>query len=420
MKTEIYDLAIIGAGASGLSCAIAAAHKSSNFKILLLENKDRVGKKILATGNGKCNLSNTDKNVEKNYHSNDINFVKNVFDAYSADDNVLFFNKLGLICRSDNEGRIYPYSQHSSSVLDALRNECDRLDINTKCSVTINDVKKEQEKFKIITDNEIIICDNLVVSSGGMSYVNSQKLSGYDILKKFGHTITDLYPSLVALKVKNPVKSLKGIRIPAVATLYVNSQQAQTESGEIQFTEQGISGIAIMQLSQRIARGIAYRKKESYTVSLDLMPTYTEESIIKIIKEKIELNAETPTYELLCGIFHKMLARAIIVAALKMNIPEKIASLNSKNIEAIVNCIKSFKFDIVGTMGFANAQVTGGGAQLNQFNPETMESNLTKGLYAAGEVLDVVGACGGFNLNWAWSSGRIAGESAVKRSKKDA
>lgn len=420
MRTETYDLAIIGAGASGLACAIAAAQKSSKLKIILLENKERIGKKILATGNGKCNLSNTDKRIEKNYHSNDMEFVRKVFNKYDYEENIIFFNRLGLVCRVDSEGRIYPYSQHSSSVLDSLRNECERLHVKTKCSVTINSIKKEQEKFKISTDEATVVCDNLVIASGGMSYINSQRLNGYDILKKFGHSITELYPSLVALKVQNPIKSLKGLRAPAIATLFINSQEVQSEVGEIQFTEQGISGIAIMQLSQRIARGISKAKKEAYTVSLDLMPSYTKEGIIKIIKEKITLNAETPTFELLCGIFHKMLARAIIVTAIKKDIPENIAALSLKNIEDITKCIKNFEFKIVGTTGFANAQVTGGGARLNQFNPETMESTLTSGLYAAGEVLDVVGACGGFNLNWAWSSGRIAGESVAKRSKKDA
>lgn len=420
MKTKMYDLAIIGAGASGLTCAIAAAQKCGKLKIILLENKDRVGKKILATGNGKCNLSNTDKSVEGNYNSSDIASVKEALDIYNSEDNVDFFSKLGLVCRIDGEGRIYPYSQHSSSVLDSLRNECDRLNIEAKCSVTINSVKKEQGKFKILTDETTVVCESLVIASGGMSYVNSNKLSGYDILRDFGHDLTELYPSLVALKVKNPIKSLKGLRVPATATLYVNNLETQSEIGEIQFTEQGISGIAVMQLSQRISRGIAQKKKESYTVSLDLMPSYTMEEITKIIKEKITLNSEAPTTELLCGIFHKMLARAIIIDALKKDFPENVDSLSENNIRAIVKSIKKFDFSIADTMGFANAQVTGGGARLNQFNCKTMESNLTVGLYAAGEVLDVVGACGGFNLNWAWSSGRIAGESAAVRSNKNA
>ena len=420
MKTEIYDLAIIGAGASGLACAISAAQKAKNMKIVLLENKERVGKKILATGNGKCNLSNTDTNIEKNYYSDDISLVKKVFNIHNSEDNVNFFNELGLVCRVDSEGRIYPYSQHSSSVLDALRNECDRLKINTKCSVNIINVKKDKDKFKISTNDATIICDSLVVASGGMSYVNKQNLSGYEILKNFGHSITELYPSLVALKAQEPIKSLKGIRFPATVTLYINSKKVQCEDGEVQFTEQGISGIAVMQLSQRISKGISQGKKENYTVSLDLMPCHTHEKVVEFINKKIALDAETPTFELLCGIFHKMLSRAVVVTALQNGLPEKISALSTKQIDDIANCVKNFEFKIVGTMGFANAQVTGGGARLNQFNTETMESTIISGLYAAGEVIDVVGACGGFNLNWAWSSGRIAGESIAKRSKKDA
>lgn len=420
MKTVAYDIAIVGAGASGLTCAISAAHKNNDLQIILLEGKDRVGKKVLATGNGKCNLSNTDTNIEKNYFSNDIDSVKKIFDIYGYEDNIKFFAELGLVCRTDNEGRIYPYSQHSSSVLDALRNECDKMHIETRCDVNINDVKKEQGKFKIFTDDTVIISDKLIVATGGMSYVNKQNLSGYDILKKFGHSITELYPSLVALKVQAPIKSLKGIRFPATVTLYIDNKKAQSEEGEVQFTEQGISGIAVMQLSQRISRGIAQRKKESYTVALDLMPHHTHEAIAEIINKKAASNAATPTLELLCGIFHKMLARAIIISALKKDLPEAISSLSSKQIDDIVKCIKSFEFKIIDTMGFANAQVTGGGAKLEQFNAATMESTTIKGLYAVGEVIDVVGACGGFNLNWAWSSGRIAGESAAKRSKENA
>ncbi len=420
MKTEIYDLAIIGAGASGLACAISAAQKARNLKIVLLESKERVGKKLLATGNGKCNLSNTDANTENNYYSDDISLVKKVFDIHGYRDNINFFNGLGLVCRVDGEGRIYPYSQHSSSVLDALRNECDKLHIDTRCSVNISAVKKEKGKFKISTDDTIIISESLVVASGGMSYVNKLNLSGYDILKNFGHSVTQLYPSLVALKTQAPIKSLKGIRFPATVTLYINSKKVQSEEGEVQFTEQGISGIAVMQLSQRISRGMAQGKKENYTVSLDLMPCHAHENIIEIINKKITANSETSTFELLCGIFHKMLARAVVVTALKNGLPDKISSLTSKQIGDIAKCVKNFEFKIVDTMGFANAQVTGGGVKLNQFNAETMESAIISGLYAVGEVIDVVGACGGFNLNWAWSSGRIAGESIAKRSKKDA
>lgn len=418
MKTEMYDLAIIGAGASGLACAISAAQKAKNLKIVLLENKERVGKKILATGNGKCNLSNTDTSIEKNYYSDDISLVKKVFDIHNSEDNVNFFNELGLMCRVDNEGRIYPYSQHSSSVLDTLRNECDRLKIDTKCSVNITAIKKEKGKFKISTDESVITSESLVVASGGMSYVNKQNLSGYDILKNFGHSVTELYPSLVALKTQSPIKSLKGIRFPATVTLYINSKKVQSEEGEVQFTEQGISGIAVMQLSQRISKGMAQGKKENYNVSLDLMPHHTHENIVEIINNKITANAETSTFELLCGIFHKMLSRAIVVTAIQNGLPEKISALTSKQIETIARCVKNFEFKIIGTMGFANAQVTGGGARLNQFNAETMESTITKGLYAVGEVVDVVGACGGFNLNWAWSSGRIAGESIAGKEQK--
>lgn len=420
MKTLTYDIAIIGAGASGLACAIAAAHKNKALKIVLLENKDRVGKKILATGNGKCNLSNIDTNIENNYHSSNIDSVKIIFDIYDYKDNIKFFSDLGLICRTDQEGRIYPYSQHSSSVLDALRNECDKLQIETRCSVNVTDVKKEQGKFKIITDDAVITSDKLVIATGGMSYVNKQILSGYDILKKLGHNITELYPSLVALKAQTPIKSLKGIRFPATVTLYINDKEAQSQEGEVQFTEQGISGIAVMQLSERISRGMAQRKKESYTIALDLMPHHTHEEIVEIINKKIASNISTPTIEMLCGIFHKMLARALIISALKKDIPEAASALNSRQIDSIAKCIKHFEFKIIDTMGFANAQVTGGGAKFNQFNANTMESTITKGLYAVGEVVDVVGACGGFNLNWAWSSGRIAGENAAKRSKENA
>lgn len=417
MKTEIYDLAIIGAGASGLVCAISAAQNSDNLKIVLLENKDRVGKKILATGNGKCNLSNTDKDVVKNYYSNDIHLVEKVFNVHNYENNISFFNNLGLVCRTDSEGRIYPYSQHSASVLDALRNECERLNIETKCSTKITDVKKEQGKFKIVTDNGTIICSSLVIATGGMSYVNGKELSGYDILKKLGHNVTKLYPSLVPLKAKFPIKALKGIRFPATVTLCIDGKKVQSEQGEVQFTEQGLSGIAVMQLSQRISRGLAQRKKENYTILLDLMPGHSSKNIAEILQKKITTNGDASVVHLLHGIFHRMLSLTLILTALKTDIPENVSFLSAKQIEAIIKTIKCFEFKIADTTGFANAQVTGGGARLNQFNAETMESTITSGLYAAGEVVDVVGACGGFNLNWAWSSGIIAGRSIAKRSK---
>ncbi len=421
MTTRIYDIAIIGAGASGLICAISAVKTNNKLKIVLLESNDRVGKKILATGNGKCNLANDDTNVENNYYSNDIRFVTKVFDKYNSKDNINFFKELGLICRSDEEGRIYPFSQHASSVLDCLRNECDRLNVETICSFKPISVKKENDKFRIESNDSVIICNSLIIATGGMSYlVNSKSFGGYDILKTFGHKVSDLYPALVALKTDTPIKSLKGLRSPAVVSLYENSEKVQTENGEVQFTEHGLSGIAVMQLSQRVSRGIVQNKKSKFEISLDLMPLYTEAEIAEIIKNKTKLNSAILTVEVLGGIFHKMLGRAVVLKSLKDSAPEKCGNLSDAQIKNIAKTIKDFRFVITGTLGFSNSQVTGGGVKLNQFNPDTMESTIVNRLYAAGEVLDVVGACGGFNLNWAWSSGRIAGESAAKRSIKNA
>ncbi|MBR5272974.1 MAG: aminoacetone oxidase family FAD-binding enzyme [Clostridia bacterium] len=420
MTAKIYDIAIIGAGAAGLVSAISAAQTSDKIKVVLLESNDRVGKKILATGNGKCNLANTDEDVKSNYFSYDVSFIEKVFEKINYKDNLKFFSELGLVCRTDDEGRIYPYSQHASSVLDCLRNECDRLGVETICSFKTNLIKKNINNFIISSDNSTIICNSLIVATGGMSYlINKKSLSGYDILKSFGHKTTELYPALVALKTDAPIKSLKGIRSPAVVSLFENGKKVQSESGEVQFTEHGISGIAVMQLSQRVSRGNVQNNRIKFDVSIDLMPSHTEDEIMSIINSNVKRSPETLTVELLCGIFHKMLARAIAIKALNGRLPERSNLLTQEQIINISRTIKDFRFKVTSTMGFSNSQVTGGGVMLDTFSPYTMESTVVEGLYAVGEVLDVVGACGGFNLNWSWSSGRIAGESAAKRSVKN-
>ena len=417
MNYRIYDIAVIGAGAGGLSCCIAAKKRDGGASVVLLENKDRVGKKILATGNGKCNLSNLNENTVGNYYSPDLSFVNTVLSKYTNKSNIEFFGEIGLVCRADSEGRVYPFSAYAGSVCDALRYECDRLGVETLCNFKTKGVTLRGGIFEIVSaDGQIVRAKNAVIATGGRSYDGEVGVSGYEILKSFGHKINKTYPSLVPLKTEKPKKQLKGLRVLAKASLYCDSEFIKSEMGEIQFTDYGLSGIAIMQLSGIVSRTLADAGEKHFEIRLDLMPEYSKEQVESIISERILKRPDESADELLSGVFRRAISAAIVDETPGYARESK---PDLMQIKYIANTVKSFRFKVVGTAGFANAQVTGGGADTLEFDPNTMESKIVKGLYACGEILDVQGVCGGFNLNWAWSSGRLAGVSAAERKNKD-
>ncbi len=396
-------IAVIGGGASGLIAAIAAAEDSDN-QITVYESGDRVGRKILATGNGRCNMTNINADVE-NYHGKNPKFILGARNKFWVNETLEFFSDLGIEANVEEDGKVYPYSNQASAVLDVLRFKIDELDnIKIINSFEVKSVSKTKECFNIVSyDGRKEKADKIIVATGGKAAPNlGSKGVGYEILKSFGHKITSLSPSLVQIKTETDVvKKLKGIKLDAEVTLGDNS-----EFGEVLFTEYGLSGPAVFSLSSRLG--------DNKVISLDIMSKYSYEQLYERILQRIALRPKITLENFFVGMFNKRVGQALMKSVGIEPLSRYALTLNEKEISRICSAVKKWDFKVTGTMSWNNAQVTKGGAVTGEFNPNTMESKLVNGLFASGEVLDIDGDCGGYNLQWAWSSGYLAGVNAGK------
>lgn len=414
MPKSKCKIAIVGAGASGLTCAIQCTRilKSNNinYEVTVFEKLQRVGKKILATGNGRCNLSNEDLNIDY-YHGNR-DFAKTALDNFGTQDTIDFFNSLGVLTKTE-DSRIYPISNSANCILDCLRFECENLGIKFYCESPVNSIKKHNNKFII---NHDIVADKIIIATGGKSAsVHGSDGSGYRLLQNFGHKLITPLPSLVQINCSNSFcKQLKGVRSSSSITLINNGQVIKKESGEIQFTDYGLSGIACMQVSRFVSKILNDNKNCNLVAKIDLIEKLKKEEIINYINRKIKSNPHLKCENILVGILPKKLSTVILKICNIKSLQMEISKLEQKQIERISANIKSFKLDITGTKDFKSSQVTAGGISSKEFNPITFESTIQKGLYACGEVLDIDGDCGGYNLQWAWCSGFLAGENCAK------
>ena len=397
---------IIGAGASGMAAALAASENPS-VEIFLFERQSRVGRKLQATGNGRCNLTNLNSEPSA-YHGDNADFAKFALQRFTPAVTLAWFQSLGLFTVAEPSGRVYPYSDQANSVVDILRFALDKPNIQLFTGFEVEKVKKEDNGFTIIGNGDPIFCDKLIIACGGLAGTKlGGSMSGYKLLAKFGHRSTKLRPSLVQLKSSWPgIVSLKGVRANCKAEIYCDDVLFACSTGEVQFTEYGLSGPVIFEISRD-----ACQSKGTWVCKLDLMPDCPSELLEQELgnRRSTQLSAE----ELLTGILHNRLGR-VAVKASGISQSSKIAELSDADLQKVCSTVKCFEIGITEPMGMDAAQVTAGGVLTDGFNPETMESTLVPGLYACGEVLDIDGDCGGYNLQWAWSSGRCAGLSAGK------
>jgi len=376
-------IAIIGGGASGIFCAIILKRLYTNIDVTIYEAQSKIGKKILQTGNGKCNLSN--KNITTdNYNTNIIENLINLFDSNKV---IKIFNELGLMIRIDEEGRIYPFSEKASSVLDIFLKQINDLKINVKCDNYITNIKYNNVFTIKNIKNETFTSDYLIIASGGCSSIN-YSYNTNSLVEKFGIRMSNLYPSLCALKTKQNTKSLSGLRMKCKACIIVNDEVKHQTHGEVLFKDDGLSGIAIFILSKY------FEKNKKNIVSLDLYEDLTIEDLNNRLYNNQSLENN------LLGYFPKMINYDIIKRAKNKQIGE---------------VIKNYQFEIVDTYGFNNSQVTKGGVLLNEINIDTFESNKCSNLYIIGEALDVDGTCGGYNLHFAWASAYFCAANIIEK-----
>lgn len=399
-------ICVIGGGASGMMAALTAREAGSS--VCLLERQSRVGRKLLATGNGRCNLTNRSP-LPEHYHG-DPAFVQAVLSAFPAEDALGYFRSLGLVTVQEPSGRVYPYSDQANSVVDVLRFALDSAGISVQTGCEVRKVKKAASTFTVTLPEERLEFDRVIIACGGIAGSKlGGSMSGYQLLRSLGHTCTKLRPSLVQLRSSYPrMAALKGIRAQCQAEITKDGETYSQGQGEIQFTEYGLSGPLIFDLSRD-----ACSTPGQWLCRLDLFPQFTHEEAESYLRTKRDHLPNLTAADLFTGLLHNRLGRVLTQEA-GISQSAALSSLSDFELTQAVEQAKGFTLSLTEPLGMDSAQVTAGGISTGEFDPATLESRLVPGLYACGEVLDVDGDCGGYNLQWAWSSGRVAGLSAGK------
>lgn len=407
-------IAVIGGGASGIMAAITAAEAGA--QVTLYEHM-KVGKKILSTGNGKCNLTNLNLSI-KDYNTGDSSKVKACLESFGVEESLRFFQRIGLMLR-DKNGYVYPYSEQAAMVVQVLLNHVNHLGISivqkhvkhigiSKNSKSYHSVWLETEEGKKdFFDSIIIACGSKAAPKLGSDG------SGYHLAEELGHKIIPVFPSLVQLRCKDVFcKELAGIRTQAGIHIFDRNQEITSEEGELQLTDYGISGIPVFQLSGMINRYLYEQKNASLKAVVDFMPDTTIKQLEGYMKQRMANSPRMSLNELICGTLNQKLCKIILKRA-QLKEDSKVGTLSKEKLSEILYLFKNFSYEIVGSNGFEQAQVCCGGVDLQEVT-EQLESKLVPNIYFAGEILDVDGRCGGYNLQWAWTSGYIAGMAAGK------
>lgn len=403
------NMLIIGGGAAGLVAAITCARAGQ--KVTLLEQNSKVGKKILVSGNGQCNIDN--KYIHSNrFHSQNPDFIQEVLEDYGFNVVEKFFTSIGLELIEGKEGKMFPMSLQASSVVELLEYEANKVGVEIHCDSAVTSVDKEGDLFIITTPQGIQHCKKLLLASGSPAAPQlGGSNSGYAFAAKMGHSLIPRHPSLVQLcSEEGWVKGCSGVKVAGVAKLYANGEYITEKKGDLLFTNYGISGLAILDISREVSTRLAHF--DYCELSLDLMPEFSKEKLTNLLLNRVQEGSEKPIEKWLQGVMHKKLIPTILEQSHSKVKVEK--ELNRKEINKLIHTIKNLKLSINDTKGFKGAEVSTGGIDTREVDPKTMESKLVPNLYFAGEILDVDGDRGGFNFHFAWVSGLRVSEAFEK------
>ncbi len=405
------QIAVVGAGASGLMAAGKAARclrkRGKAGTVILLEGNPRPGKKLLATGNGRCNLTNLHISPEC-YHG-DVWAAKTVLSALPARQVMEEFGSLGLICTSDSEGRVYPNSLQAASVLQILWSACEETGVEMAWGFEVCSITPKAGGFLLKgKSGEELFTEKCILACGGMaSPRHSCGEKGYGLVKALGHTVTELSPALVPLKTSSRLcKALKGNRCKVKAALYQNEEKLWEEQGEVLFGDGQLSGICVFNLSSRLGK-----KCEKAEIRLDLLSRFSLEEIIAYLEQLRKNRPDLPAGELFSGVLNLRVGQELVKS---LGFPREmtIGELSAQQLKRAAEAAKELCFSITDPGPWESAQVTAGGVPLSEVELSNMESKKSPGLYLTGELLNLHGDCGGFNLHWAWATGMVAGQSA--------
>ena len=394
------NIAIIGGGASGLLCAIFCA--KSGVKVDIYEQNSRCAKKILVSGNGRCNITNTDLS-SNDYFSDNPAFVNDALKEFGFKEFEKFCNSIGLMLDIKDDGRVYPLSNEAKSVAKIFEDYALSLDVSFFKDTKIQNIKELQKKY-----------DSVVVATGSQAASHlGGNTDGHEFAKEFGHNIVQTYPSLVQLHLNSKIATkMAGAKLNAEVTLLVHSKKELTTEGDTLFTAYGISGFAILDLSQRVSVGLL--EYETLDLSLNLLPNFTAQ---KLSAHIVKLSQNIPAFsilDILAGLIPLKIANGLLE---DINVANSTKNINTKLAKKIANALLNWRFEISDTHGFRHGEVSGGGVDTTEINPKTMESLRCNNLYFCGEVLDVVGRRGGFNFAFAWASAYVAAKNITQQTR---
>ncbi|MDO4552029.1 MAG: aminoacetone oxidase family FAD-binding enzyme [Bacillota bacterium] len=426
-------IAVMGGGAAGMAAAIAAARalreegagetgpspfRGGDAEVLVLEKNARPGRKLLATGNGRCNFTNS-RCSWKDYRSKGPAelrefFVRQVLEELGPAELRRFFESLGVFSREEEGGRVYPYSGQAAGLREAMERELERQGAELLTETRVDRVEKRPEGFALILESgALCMARRLIVATGGRAGIQYGSTGdGYGVAKALGHTLAPPSPALVQLVAESPeLPELKGVRAKGRVSLLEQGRELGRASGEIQFTEDALSGICVFDLSGLLDRQKA--REGAYQAEIDLFPEWQTGAFTEKLLQRQAYLPELAAEQFLEGILHKKLC-GVYIRRWTAEPKDKVGNLPREKIEELAALLKCWRLPLSGTRGWAEAQTTAGGVELSQVDAETMGSRLVPGLYFAGEVLDVDGPCGGYNLHWAFASGIRAGQGAAR------
>lgn len=406
---KIYDVIVTGAGPAGIMAAITAANKGQ--RVLLLEKNEQIGRKILATGNGRCNITNRNISVER-YHGAKPEFILSILDQFNQVQTMEFFEKLGVILKEEDRGRIFPRSNQAATVVEALKHALEENNVQIKTSVSVVNISKE-DMFRTETeDGSVYNSKKLIITTGGKAaYQLGSTGDGIFWAKNLGHKIVPFYASLAPLETKEEwVKNVQGIKITVNVKSFVDGNHVKTTTGDLLFTHYGVSGPAVLAQTGAIS---PFVEDKEVKLLIDMYPEATEQELDSKLQEIFQLNNKKSAKNILAGLLPAALAPIILeIAGLESE--KKVAEISRTQRLAVVGTIKNLPLTIKKVRPLKEAQVTRGGIDAEGMDQNTLESKKINGLFFAGEVIDVDADSGGFNLQWAWSSGYVAGKNAAK------
>jgi predicted Rossmann fold flavoprotein len=399
------NVLIVGGGASGLMAAVTAARRGA--RVTIAERQDRVGRKILATGNGRCNLTNVNCSPS-NFHGQQPGFAASALESFPSRETTAFFEQLGASCRIEDQGKVFPVTGQASTVLDVLRTEVARLGVDVLPISGVTAITEHGDRLSVRAGDQDLAVDRVIVCTGGRAVPQlGGNDSGMQLLVRLGHKLVPAFPVLVPLKTDTHFgRHVKGTKVHAGLRLEAGGQVHVEAADEVLFTDYGLSGPPIIQVS--LAAAYALHDSVPVRVTLDLLPDWPADRLPAELARRVAAWPSEPIESVLIGLVHKRLITVLLAACGVTDPRMAAATVSAASLDSIAKTIRGWIFEVTGTLAWSEAHVMAGGVSTEAFDPATLQSRLVPGVYAAGEVLDVVGDCGGYNLQWAWSSGRLA------------